>query len=76
MLRSTLVWPAPPVTLAFQGVTLSFSSSFVYSLKVFTLKDSSGVFKDPYGVRGGSRRVAVQVQRRLHLLRRLVKSGL
>ena len=29
MLRSTLVWPAPPVTLAFQGVTLSFSSRAV-----------------------------------------------
>ena len=29
MLRSTLVWPAPPVTLAFQGVTSSFSSHLV-----------------------------------------------
>ena len=29
MLRSTLAWPAPPVTLASQGVTLSFSSHLV-----------------------------------------------
>ena len=35
MLRSTLGWPALPVTLAFQGVTLSFSSPLVPGTRNF-----------------------------------------